>query len=203
MYKKIIVFEGIDGSGKTFHLKSFATFLKKKRIKFIQIREPGGSPNSEILRKIILKNTSTFKRKTDLLLYMAARNENFESIINSNYRKKVILIDRFTDSTLAYQHYGFKINKNIINNLNKFILGNISPDFTFLHTLPRRLLKKKISGKKNRYDKFNPNFYSRVQKGFLKLAKNNKRYLIINANNSKSDNIEIIQNKIIKILNLK
>ena len=88
MYKKIIVFEGIDGSGKTFHLNSIAKFLKKKKIRFIQIREPGGSPNSEILRKIILKNTSTFKKKTDLLLYMAARNENFENIIKSNYKKK-------------------------------------------------------------------------------------------------------------------
>ena len=202
MYKKIIVFEGIDGSGKTFHLNSIAKFLKKKKIRFIQIREPGGSPNSEILRKIILKNTSTFKKKTDLLLYMAARNENFENIIKSNYRKKVILIDRFIDSTFAYQHYGFNISKKIIKDLNKFILGSISPDFTFLHTLPERLLKKKISGKKNRYDKFNTNFYSRVQKGFIKLGKNNKKYLIINANNSKFDNIKIIQNKIINLLNL-
>ena len=76
MYKKIIVFEGIDGSGKTFHLNEVAKYLSKKKIKFIKIREPGGTKNSEIIRNIILNKKSTFKKKTDLLLYLAARNEN-------------------------------------------------------------------------------------------------------------------------------
>ena len=77
MSKKLIIsFEGIEGSGKSFHLKNVAVFLKKKKIPFIKLREPGGSKNSEKIRKLILNNKSTFNKKTDLFLYLAARNEN-------------------------------------------------------------------------------------------------------------------------------
>ncbi len=148
MYKKIIVFEGIDGSGKTYHINEVSKYLTKKRINFIKIREPGGSENSEIIRKLILNKKSNLKKKTDLLLYLAARNENFESLIKPNINKKVILLDRFIYSTVAYQHYGFKINKIIINNLNHFILGNIKPNFTFLHIVPLKDIKKKNFWKK-------------------------------------------------------
>ena len=148
MYKKIIVFEGIDGSGKTFHLNEVAKYLSKKKIKFIKIREPGGTKNSEIIRNIILNKKSTFRKKTDLLLYLAARNENFENLIKPHLNRKVILIDRFVDSTIAYQHYGFKINKRIIKELNNFILGNLKANFTFFHYVPIKNIKKNISGKK-------------------------------------------------------
>ena len=148
MYKKLIVFEGIDGSGKTYHLNKISKYLLKKNIKFIKIREPGGSKNSEIIRKIILNNKSSLKKKTDLLLYLAARNENYENLIKSNLKERVILLDRFKDSTMAYQHYGFKINKNIIKTLNTFIIGKLKADFTFLHIVSHKNIKKKISGKK-------------------------------------------------------
>ncbi len=148
MYKKIIVFEGIDGSGKTFHLNEVTKYLSKKKIKYVKIREPGGTKNSEIIRNIILNKKSTLKKKTDLLLYLAARNENYENLIKPYLNKKVILIDRFIDSTMAYQHYGFKINKKIIKNLNSFILGNLKPDFTFFHFVPPKYIKLNISGKK-------------------------------------------------------
>mgnify|MGYP001309707122 FL=1 len=94
----IIVFEGIEGSGKSYHLENVAKYLKKKKRNFIKIREPGGNKNSEKIRKLILDNKSTFNNKTDLLLYMAARSENIK-IIKKHLGKKIILIDRFTDST--------------------------------------------------------------------------------------------------------
>ena len=124
MYKKkpLIVFEGIEGSGKTYHINKVANFLKKKRIKFIKFREPGGSRNSEIIRKIILNKKSKFNKFTDLFLYLASRTENIEKIIKKNYKKKIILIDRFVDSTMAYQHYGMGINKKMIILLNKMSL---------------------------------------------------------------------------------
>jgi len=202
MYKKIIVFEGIDGSGKTFHLNEVSKYLNKKKIKFIKFREPGGTRNSEVIRNIILSDKSTFKKKTDLLLYLAARNENYESLIKPNINKKVILIDRFTDSTMAYQHYGFKINKKIINTLNKFVLGNFKPNFTFFHFVPIKYIKKNISGEKNKYDKFNKKFYKNVQNGFKKILKKNKNKLIIDSSKTKKYNIEIIKNKINKILDI-
>ena len=202
MYKKIIVFEGIDGSGKTFHLNEVSKYLNKKKIKFIKFREPGGTRNSEVIRNIILSDKSTFKKKTDLLLYLAARNENYESLIKPNINKKVILIDRFIDSTIAYQHFGFRINKKIINTLNKFVLGNLKPNFTFFHFVPIKYIKQNISGEKNKYDKFNKKFYINAQNGFIKILKKNKNKLIIDSSKTKKYNIEIIKNKIDKILNI-
>ena len=202
MYKKIIVFEGIDGSGKTFHLNEVSKYLIRKKVKFIKFREPGGTINSEIIRNIILSDKSTFKKKTDLLLYLAARNENYETLIKPNINKKVILIDRFVDSTMAYQHYGFRINKKIINTLNKFVLVNLKPNFTFFHFVPIKYIKQNISGKKNKYDKFNKIFYKNVQNGFIKILKKNKNKLIIDSSKNKKYNIEIIKNKINKILNI-
>ncbi len=117
MYKNpIIVFEGIEGSGKTSHINYLSQYLKKKKIEHIKIREPGGSSNSEKIRKLLLNNKSNFDKKTDLLLYLASRNENMIKL-KKYYKKKVILIDRFTDSTIAYQHYGFNLNLRLINNI--------------------------------------------------------------------------------------
>ena len=204
MYNKVIVFEGIDGSGKSFHLNAASNYLKKKKIKHIKLREPGGSKNSEKLRKLLLSNKSDFEKKTDLLIYLSARSENFFKIIKPNLKKKVILIDRFVDSTIAYQHYGFGINKNIINLLNKFILGNFNVDFTFLHIVQKKNIGKKIKSKKNRYDKFNKNFYLKVQNGFIKLSNNdNRKYLLINSNNKKKVNQILIRDKINKLLKIK
>ena len=202
MYKKIIVFEGIDGSGKTFHLNEVSKYLIRKKVKFIKFREPGGTINSEIIRNIILTKKSTFKKKTDLLLYLAARNENYENLIKPNINKKVILIDRFIDSTMAYQHYGFRINKNIINILNNFVLGNLKPNFTFFHYVPIKYIKLNISGEKNKYDKFNKKFYKNVQDGFIKILKKKNNKLIIDSSKTKKYNVEIIKNKINKILNI-
>jgi dTMP kinase len=204
MYKyPIIVFEGIEASGKSFHIKNLQNHLKKNKVKFIKLREPGGSKNSEKIRKFILNNNSNFKSLTDLFLYMAARNENFQNIINKNYKKKLILIDRFTDSTIAYQHYGMNLNKKLIINLNKIILKNIKPSFTFLNIVSMKNLKSRLNKKpKNRYDKFNLKFYNKVQKGFIMLSKNKKNYMIINSNNKISENKKMILKKINSLLSL-
>ncbi len=196
MYKfPIIVFEGIEGSGKSFHINNVQKYFVKKKIKFIKFREPGGSKNSEKIRNFILNNNYNYKSLTDLFMYMAARNENYHNIIKRYYKKRVILIDRFTDSTLAYQHYGMGIDKKLIINLNKIILKKIKPNFTFVNTVNMKNLKYRINNrKKNRYDKFNKNFYNKVQKGFIKLSKKKKNYMIINSN------LSIFENKI-KIIN--
>tara|TARA_Y100001970_G_C13974320_1_gene719857 strand:- start:282 stop:893 length:612 start_codon:yes stop_codon:yes gene_type:complete len=199
MYKKpIIVFEGIEGSGKSYHIKNVSNYLTKKKIKFIKLREPGGSRNSEKIRKLILNKKSNFDKMTDLLLYMASRNENFNNIILKYYNKKIILIDRFVDSTIAYQHYGMGVNLNVIKYINNFILKNVKISFTFLNIVNKKNLILRLKKRKNlnRYDKFNYDFYSKVQNGFLKLSKNKKKYLIVNSNLSISQNKQIIINKI-------
>jgi len=204
MYKKkpLIVFEGIEGSGKTFHINIVTKFLKKNKINFIKFREPGGSKNSEIIRKIILRKKSNFNNLTDLFLYMAARTENIEKVIKKNYRKKIILIDRFVDSTLAYQHYGMGINKKMIILLNKTLLKQIKPDFTFLNIVSMQNLKLRLKKRKNknRYDYFNNHFYNKVQKGYMKIAKNNKKYQIVDSNKKITENKNLILKRIKKLI---
>ena len=200
--KLIIVFEGIEGSGKSHHIKNVAKCLKKNNKKFIQIREPGGSNNSEKIRKLILNNKSTFNKNTDLLLYLAARSENIE-LIKKNIGKKIILIDRFKDSTIAYQHYGMGVNLKFIENINNFLLKNINIDFTFLNTVSLNNMKKRLVKRRNlnRYDKFNNNFYDKVQKGFIKIFKKNpKKYMKIDSNLSIEHNEKIILKKIIDLI---
>ena len=203
MYKKIIVFEGVDGTGKSYHINQVAKFLKSKKIKFIKFREPGGSSNSEIIRKIILKNNSSLSKESDLLLYLAARKENYDKLIKPNLKKKIILIDRFVDSTLAYQHYGFNINEKKIKYLYNFVIGNLKADYTFLNILPHKLLAKRIGGKKNKYDNYSKKFYEKVQNGFIKILGKNKHKMIIKSNETKKFNEEKIINQIKKLLKIK
>ena len=200
--KSIIVFEGIEGTGKSHHIKKVANYLKKKNKNFIQIREPGGSTNSEKIRKLILHNKSTFNKYTDLLLYLSARSENIE-LIKKNIGKKIILIDRFSDSTIAYQHHGMGVNLEFITNINNFLLKGIKVDFTFLNTVNKKNLKYRLMKRKNlnRYDKFNYNFYERVQKGFVKILKENpNKYKQIDSNLSIDYNEKIILDKINKLI---
>jgi len=196
--KPIIVFEGIEGTGKSHHINNVANYLRNKKKKFIQIREPGGSKNSEKIRKLILNNKSTFNKYTDLLLYLSARSENVE-LIKKNAGKRIILIDRFSDSTIAYQYYGMGINLNFINNINDFLLKNINIDFTFLNIVNQKNMKNRLMKRKklNRYDKFTYNFYNKVQKGFVKISKkNSKRYMEIDSNLDINFNEKIILKKI-------
>ena len=200
--KPIIVFEGIEGSGKSHHISVVSKYLNKKKINHIRIREPGGNPNSEKIRKLILNNKSNFNKNTDLLLYMAARSENID-IIKKSFKKKIILIDRFTDSTIAYQHFGMGVDLNLIKTLNKYLLKNIKVSFTFLNIVNQKNLKQRLKQRKslNRYDKFKMSFYSKVQKGFIKLSKKQKnKYQLINSNLEINKNEKLILSKIDKLI---
>ena len=198
----VIVFEGIEGSGKSYHISQISKNLKKKKIDHIIIREPGGSANAEKIRKIILNNKSTFNKNTDLLLYLSARSENM-NLLKKHYKKKIILIDRFVDSTIAYQHYGLGVDLKLISTVNKHILKDFKIDFTFLNIVNKKNMIQRLKLRKslNRYDKFNQKFYQRVQKGFLKLSKkNNAKYQVINSNIDIDTNKSLIIKKINKLI---
>jgi dTMP kinase len=200
--KPIIVFEGIEGSGKSHHISAVSKYLAKKKISHIKIREPGGNPNSEKIRKLILNNKSNFNQNTDLLLYMAARSENVD-LIKKFYKKKIILIDRFTDSTIAYQHFGMGVDVNLIKALNKYLLKNIKVNFTFLNIVNKKNLQQRLKQRKslNRYDKFKVSFYNKVQNGFLKLSKRQKnKYQLINSNLEIHKNEKLILDRIDKLI---
>ena len=198
MYKKkpfLIVFEGVEGCGKSYQSKKLFRFLKKKKIPSILTREPGGTKSAEMIRNLILKdyfNKSSkdkFDKYTDTLLYLAARNEHVKNKIFPSLKKKMVVIcDRFIDSTLAYQVYGKKINLNFVNNIHKWILNGLKPNLTFILKVSSKSSKKRLIKRKtkNRYDNFSQSFYSNVQKSFIKIARGKKNYFILNS--SKNDN---------------
>ena len=206
MYKKkiFIVFEGIEGSGKSSHSLSLVKKLKSLKISSVYLREPGGSKEAECIRNFLLKNENKkFNSLTDTLLYLAARNENVLKKIKPFYKKKIIICDRFIDSTLAYQHYGLGVKKHFINFINKEIMGSIKPDYTFLMYLNVNKSILRISNRKiiNRYDKFKKTFYKKVQNGFLKISSKNKsKYMIINSSNKFETNQTIIFNQVKKLI---
>ena len=193
----LIVFEGIEASGKSTSLKKVIKFLQKKKIEYITFREPGGTNFSEKIRSLMLNKSSKLNNKTDLFLLMASRSENIDKILRENYKSKVILIDRFVDSTLAYQYYGRGLDKDLILKMNNFLLGNLKPNFTFLSIVNKKNMSDRLKSRKNKnkYDHFKYNFYNKVQNGFLKIAKKNKsKYLILDSN---KDSLKVIENKLI------
>ena len=206
MYKTLafIVFEGIEGSGKSTHSLSLVKKLKSLKIPCVYLREPGGSKEAECIRNFLLKNENKkFNSLTDTLLYLAARNENFLRKIKPFYKKKIIICDRFVDSTLAYQHYGLGVKRHFINFINKEIMGTIKPDYTFLMYLNVNKSILRISNRKiiNRYDKFKKSFYKKVQNGFIKISNKNKsKYMIINSLNKFESNQMIIFNQVKKLI---
>ena len=210
MYKKsfFIVFEGIEGSGKSYQARILYNQLRKKNKNIILTREPGGTKSAEIIRKIILKDyfeknkKIKFDKYTDTLLYLAARNEHIKNKISPALKnKKIIICDRFTDSTLAYQVYGKKVSLKFINNIHKKILGNIKPDITFVLKVKKTSFKKRLKKRKskNRYDNFSDNFYLKAQNAFLKISKKKNNYIVLDS----SENTPILQKKIFEIIKKK
>ena len=206
-----IVFEGIEGSGKSYQSRKLYAAIKKIGLPVILTREPGGTKSAEKIREVILKDyfhpdfKEKFDKYTDTLLYLAARNEHIQNKIKPAIsKKKVVICDRFIDSTLAYQVFANKVNKNLVNSVHKHILGGIKPDLTFILKVKiskalQRLKKRKI---KNRYDKFSKNFYIKVQNAFIKLAKKNKkRYFVIDNSKDSKETEKIILTKFMKVLN--
>ena len=213
MYKKkplFVTFEGIEGSGKSYQSKKLYKSIKKRRIPVILTREPGGTRGAEKIRKIILEDyfylhsKIRFNKYTDTLLYLAARSEHIENKIKPAIsKKKIIICDRFIDSTLAYQVYGKGVSKALVDSVHKYILGSIRPDLTFILKVniskARERLKKRK--KKNRYDKFSKYFYIKAQKAFIKIAKKNKtRYFVLDNSKDSEETEKIILNKFIQVL---
>tara|TARA_Y100000590_G_scaffold274281_1_gene307972 strand:+ start:15257 stop:15904 length:648 start_codon:yes stop_codon:yes gene_type:complete len=209
MYKKksfFVTFEGIEGSGKSYQSRKLYNNLKKIKISPILTREPGGTKSAEKIRDIILddyfhpNSKEKFNKYTDTLLYLAARNEHVKNKLKPAIKKKKFIIcDRFIDSTMAYQVYGKGVSKKIVEFIHRHILGNIKPDITFILkvNVAKALKRIKKRGKKNRYDKFSKNFYTKVQNAFIKISKSNKKkYIVVDNSNETTETEKIIFNKV-------
>ena len=214
MHKKkalFIAFEGIEGSGKSYQSKKLYNNLKKRDIPVILTREPGGTRSAEKIRNLILEDyfhpdiKEKFSKNTDTLLYLAARNEHIQNKIKPALSKRIVVIcDRFIDSTFAYQVHGKGVNKNLVDSVHKHILNKVKPNLTFLLTVNIKIALKRLNKrkKKNRYDKFSPNFYKKVQSSFIKIANSNKKkYFILDNSNDSKDIEGIIFKKFITTLN--
>ena len=212
MYKKkslFVTFEGIEGSGKSYQSRKLYKSIKKRKIPVILTREPGGTEGAEKIRKIILEDyfypdsKLRFNKYTDTLLYLAARNEHVKNKIKPAISKrKIIICDRFIDSTLAYQVYGKGVNKALVDSVHKHILESIKPDLTFILkvNISKALERLKKRKKKNRYDKFSRYFYIKAQNAFIKIAKKNKKRYFVLDNSKDSKEVEkIIFDKFIKV----
>ena len=212
MFKKksfFIVFEGVEGCGKSFQSSKLKKNLKKIGINSLLTREPGGTRSAESIRSLILKDyfnkgkEEKFDKYTDTLLYLAARNEHIKNKIKPALKnKKIVICDRFIDSTTAYQVYGKKVNRQFINYIHKFILQGIRPNLTFIlkvspSSSKLRLQKRKT---KNRYDNFHKSFYTNAQKSFLKIAKNKRHYYVLDSSLNTNDLEKKIFNIVSKYL---
>jgi len=195
-----IVFEGVEGTGKSYQINKLYNNLRKKKIDVIKTREPGGSATAEKIRNLIFsKKSAKFDKLTDFYLMNAARNEHVKkTLFIAKKQKKIVISDRFTDSTYAYQVIGNKIDKKI-NSINQnYILKNFKPNLTIVLKADFKTIYSRIKKRKenNKFDKLKTNFYKKAQNAYLSLAKKRKNYLVFDS----SENTPELEKKIFNIV---
>ena len=199
-----ITFEGTDGVGKSTHLKLAADWLSKQGASLLTTREPGGGAVSERIRHLLLDPALEMKGLTELFLYQAARVEHVQNILNPALAEgKIVLCDRFTDATLAYQGHARQLQKPAVL-LNKLATGGLVPDLTILLNLPPLQGLERAKQAKSHTDRLENEglaFQKAVHKGYLKLAKNNsKRIKVVNVRASMEDTQNVIRDIITRSL---
>ncbi len=182
-----ITFEGSEGSGKTSQLLPLAGFLQDRGYLVFTTREPGGTPIGDKVRSILLdlKNTEMHPR-TEILLLQASRAQLVEQVIRPRLQAgEIVLCDRFADSSLAYQGYGYSIDPEELQPLIGFATCGLKPDLTLLFDVDveEGLRRKARHGEWNRLDAYQVDFYQRVRQGYIQLARAEpQRWVIVNAN---------------------
>jgi dTMP kinase len=170
-----ITLEGPDGSGKTKQIQPLADFLKEKGFTVFTAREPGGTDIGDQVRNILmnLENTS-MRPRTETLLFCSARAQLVDEVIRPHLEKgEVVLLDRYADSTMAYQGYGHQYDLVLIKNLLDFATGGLKPDLTLLLDVdPEVGLRRRQAGggEWNRLDAYQLQYHQRVRLGYLKMA---------------------------------
>lgn len=193
-----ISFEGIDKGGKSTQISLLVNYLKKKKYRVVPTCEPGGTRlGKEIERMLLESSVGQISDKAELFLYLADRSEHVRKVIKPALEKdKIVISDRFTDASLAYQGYGRGLDIHWIDELNKRATQDISPELTFLLDIDPELAKKR-SKEKDRIENEKIAFHRRVRQGYLEIARSQpNRVKTINGEES----IEEIQLAIIRIL---
>jgi dTMP kinase len=199
-----ITFEGLDFCGKSTQVQLLGNYLKGKDNKVTILREPGGTRISEKIREILLdKENAEISIETELILFAASRAQLVNQIIipalNENY---YVILDRFYDSSIAYQAFGRKIPIAIVEEIQRFVIGKAIPDITFFLDIPiKEVIKRKSMIKKTALDRIESSkidFYERVLEGYLYLSDKEKRIKKIDGTLTISEIHKIIINEIIK-----
>lgn len=194
MIGKFITIEGIDGSGKTTMINNLKYYFEKKGFDVVLTREPGGVEVSEKIREIIFLND--IDAKTEALLFAASRREHIlKKIIPELKQGKIILCDRFVDSSIAYQSYGRGLKEEDVKFINDYILDSLSPDVTlyFSVNVETSLARTKSREENNKMDNEKQDFYNKVKAGYDKIAQENKdRVITIDTNK----NINIVKKEL-------
>ena len=205
-----VSFEGIEGSGKTTQCQRLAATLNSQGYSVLETREPGGTPCAEKIRSLLLDQApktrvpETLTAECETALVLAARSQHMtHQILPALLKGTIVLCDRFSDSTLAYQGFGRKLNVETLRIFNNFVTQGLDPDLTFLFDLPIKygLARRQRAKYQNRLDRESQAFHSRVRQGFLKLASQYpKRIVVINAQESPETLAELIESKISNLL---
>lgn len=182
-----ITFEGPDGSGKTTQMKRLIPELRKMGLDIVQTREPGGTEIGDQIRSVIMdmKNKSMHPR-TEILLFCSSRAQLVEELIRPSLREgRIVLCDRYADSTMAYQGYGHGLDKDALTRLLDFATGGLKPDLTLLFDLPAEAgLRRRLTNHEewNRMDDYALQFHERVRQGYLEMAAAEpERWVVIDA----------------------
>ena len=200
---KFITFEGVDGAGKSTHLNWFADSLKARGLDLLVTREPGGTALGEKLREILLREP--MHGETEALLMFAARREHIENVIKPALAKGTwVISDRFTDASFAYQGGGRGVAIEKLEQLEKWVQGDLQPDLTLLFDIPvevaRQRLNKNVAQTKVALDKFEQeksDFFDKVRNAYLARAqKNPQRYVIIRAERTPAE-VKVHMQKIV------
>lgn len=197
-----ITFEGIDGSGKTTQLKIFADYLESKGIDFVTFREPGGTIFSEKIRELLLDKDNEISSLTELLLFEAARNHLVDKLIRPALEQnKIVLCDRFYDSTTAYQGWGRQLDLDMVRVLNSIATNGLQPDLTYYLKLPLDEAKNRSKSRNiDRIESGDDGFFERIMLGFEHICENEpNRCFIIDSQEEKS----IVHNRIVEIFEKK
>jgi len=197
----LISFEGIEGSGKSTQLNEVYKFLKKRKIKCIKTREPGGTRLAEKIRKLIIKDLKNNEDNlTELLLLFAARSNHFLKIKKLIKKGYLVLCDRYIDSTYAYQHYEQGQDIKLINFLQNLISKKSFPKITFFIDIPVKISKLRVKGRGrlDRFDQYGEKKLNKLRKSFINLTKKHNRIIKIDGTKNKKDITIQIVNYLIK-----
>ncbi len=205
MKGKLITFEGAEGSGKSTQIQLALDYLKEHHFSVVFVREPGGVKISEDIRRILLDvDNQDMNDPCETLLYMASRAQLVGEVIKPALVKgKIVLCDRYLDSTIAYQGYGRGVDVKWIKLLGSFATHKINPDLTILFDIDAKLGLSRINREKDRIEKRDLNYHNRVRRGYLKIAQSEKKRIkVIKVDRSREEihqAVRVYLNKLLKI----